>query len=248
MSDLVTLEVEAGLATVTLNRPDKLNALNVPLFEALKEHTRKIAQQQDSIGCVIVKGAGKGFSAGHDMDAMQAGEVQPYPSFYPDIIEQLATLPQPVIMGIHGFCFTGALELALAGDLLVGSRSCLFGDTHAKYALTPVWGLSQRLPRRVGQARAREMMYTCRSYTGEQAQDFGLIDYCVDDDNWEAECAALAREILQNSWFSLRANKRLLMDTDGLSLEQGLAHEWYRNEGTGPDMEQRFQAYRDRKR
>lgn len=222
--------------------------MNVPLFRAINECIREISTQQENIGCIIVKGAGRGFSAGHDMNAMEVGEAQPYPTFYPDIIEQLATLPQPVIMGIHGFCFTGALELALAGDLLVGSRSCLLGDTHARYALTPVWGLSQRLPRRVGPAKAREMMYTCRSYTGEQALEFGLIDICADDDDWEEQCTALGREILENSWFSLRANKRLLLQTDGLSLNEGLAHEWYRNEGTGPDMTQRFEAYRNRQR
>jgi enoyl-CoA hydratase/carnithine racemase len=159
------------------------------------------------------------------------------------VIERLANLPLPVISAVHGHCYTGALELALVGDIILAAESAKFGDTHAKWALTPVWGLSQRLPRRVGTYKAREMMFTCRTYSGRQAEAMGLANACVADGDFDIALEALTKEILVNSSFSHAANKRLLTDTDGLPIEAGLAHEVYHGEGRGPDMEQRIAAF-----
>ena len=120
------------------------------------------------------------------------------------------------------------------GDLIVAAESAKFADTHARWALTPIWGMSQRLPRRVGPAKAREMMLTCRTYSGAEAAAMGLANVCIPDDLFDKELRALADSILANSWFSHRANKRLLIETDGLPLGAGLAHEVYRNPGVGP--------------
>jgi enoyl-CoA hydratase/carnithine racemase len=243
MPALVLREDRDGLATLTLNRPEKLNALTVALFEELRAHVEAIARQTEEIGLVIVRGAGKCFSAGHDLADISHGERPPKPSFQADTIELLANLPQPVVTAVHGHCYTGALELALAGDLIVAAASARFADTHARWALTPVWGMSQRLPRRVGVAKAREMMITARTYTGEEAQAIGLANVCVPDDRFDAELEKLARGILANSWFSHRANKRLLADTEGMPLRAGLSHEIHRTEGRGPDMQQRIAAF-----
>lgn len=243
MSELVLRSDREGCATLTLNRPDKLNALNVALFEALEAHVADLERQTDTVGLVIVRGAGRCFSAGHDLGDIGEGEVLPRPAYQAHVIERLADLPQPVIAAVHGHCYTGALELALVGDLIVAAESARFADTHAKWALTPVWGLSQRLPRRVGTYRAREMMVTCRTYSGREAASFGLANVCVPDADFEAELARLSAQILGNSWFSHRANKRLLRETDGLPLGAGLAHEIHRNEGRGPDMHARIAAF-----
>ena len=95
-------------------------------------------------------------SAGHDLKDIAAGEKPPKPWFQGETIEALANLPQPVISAVHGHCYTGALELALGGDMIVASANAKFADTHARWALTPVWGMSQRLPRRVGEAKAKK--------------------------------------------------------------------------------------------
>jgi len=240
MSNLVVREDVDGLATLTLNRPEKLNALNVELFSALDNHVAQLAHEERTIGAVILRGAGRCFSAGHDLADIAAGEKLPRPNFQAGIIERLANLPQPVISAVHGHCYTGALELALAGDIVFAAESAKFADTHAKWALTPVWGLSQRLPRRVGTYKAREMMFTCATYSGREAQAMGLANVCVADDVFDAALEAYARGILANSWFSHRANKRLLVETDGLPLEAGLAHEVFRGAGRGPDMEERI--------
>ena len=245
MSDLVLREDRDGAATLTLNRPDKLNALNVELFKALDDHVAAI-ETDASVRLVILRGAGRCFSAGHDLGDIAAGEKLPRSNFQASVIERLADLPLPVITAVHGHCYTGALELALAGDIIFASEAARFGDTHAKWALTPVWGLSQRLPRRVGTYKAREMMFTCRTYGGREAQTIGLANICVANEDYESGLVALADSILANSSFSHAANKKLLMDTDGLPQSVGLAHEVFRGEGRGPDMEERIAAFQNK--
>jgi len=239
----VTREDRDGAAILTLNRPDKLNSLNVTMFRELRAHVDAIAGQTDKVGLVVLRGAGKCFSAGHDLKDIAAGEKPPKPWYQGETIEALANLPQPVITAVHSHCYTGALELALAGDVIVASANAKFADTHARWALTPVWGMSQRLPRRVGEAKAKEMMLTCRTYSGAEAAAMGLANFCFADETFEAELDKLIKEILVNSWFSHRANKKLLVDTDGLSLAAGLAHEIYKGEGRGPDMEERIARF-----
>lgn len=246
MENLVVREDQAGCATLRLNRPDKLNALTVDLFRELRAHVDAIALDP-GVGVVVLRGNGRCFSAGHDLSDIAAGEAPPTPHFQAETIERLANLPQPVITAVHGHCYTGGLELALAGDIIIASANARFADTHAKWALTPVWGLSQRLPRRVGLPRAREMMFTCRTFGGAEAAAIGLANSCVPDEAFEAAVREMAEMIGAQSRFSNRANKRLLLETDGLPLGAGLAHEAYRTEGAGPDVHDRLASFQRRK-
>jgi len=246
MSDLVVRRDVGRVAHLTLNRPDKLNALNVDLFKALEAHVAWI--EREPVGAVVLRGAGRCFSAGHDLTDIAAGEALPRPNYQSHVIERLADLPAPVICAVHGHCYTGALELALAGDIIVAAEGSKFADTHARWALTPVWGLSQRLPRRVGTYKAREMMFTCRTYSGREAEAMGLANMTVPDAELDAAVDALTAQILANSSFSNAANKRLLTATDGMSQSAGLAHEIYHGEGRGPDMAERIAAFAARSR
>jgi enoyl-CoA hydratase/carnithine racemase len=248
MTDLVLRETRGPAEHLVLNRPDKLNALNVELFRALDAHVRAIAADPGKSAVVVLRGAGRCFSAGHDLGDIATGEVLPTPNFQAKVIERLASLPLPVITAVHGHCYTGALELALAGDLIIAAEGAKLGDTHARWALTPVWGLSQRLPRRVGVAKAKEMMFTCRTYSGREAEQMGLANVCVPDDAFEATIDAWAAEIAANSSFSHAANKRLIDQTDGMPLTAGLSHEIFRAAGVGPDMRERIAAFASRKR
>lgn len=247
MSALVVREDKNGLATLTLNRPDRLNALSVAMFSELQVHVDSIATDTDRIGLVVLRGAGKSFSSGHDVADIAAGERPPRPHFFAEIIERLANLPQPVISAVHGHCYTGALELALAGDLIFVAGSAKFADTHAKLALTPIWGMTQRLPRRVGKSKAMEMLLTARPYSGAEALAMGLADICVADDVFDAELRKLTDGILAQSWISYRRYKRLLIETDGMPLAAGLAYEVYRSPGRGPDTAERLAAFLSRK-
>ena len=242
MTELVLRgRIRGGVTLLTLNRPEKLNALNVEMFKALEAHVADLEISPSRI--VVVRGAGKCFSAGHDLGDISAGERLPRPNFQAHVIERLADLPLPVVSAVHGHCYTGALELALAGDIILAAESAKFADTHAKWALTPVWGLSQRLPRRVGAYRAREMMFTCRTFSGREAETMGLANLTVPDAEFVAAIDTLTTQILANSSFSHAANKRLLTATDGMTLGAGLTHEIHRGEGRGPDMAERIAAF-----
>ena len=246
MSATVLRNDAGGVATLTLNRPAKLNALNVGVFEELAAHIGAISRATDTIGAVVLRGAGRCFSAGHDLADLQEGEALPSPHFQADVIEAFAHLPQPTIVAVHGHCYTGALEVALAADLLLCTESARFADTHAKWSLVPIWGMSQRLPRRVGPYKAREMMFTARTYTGREAEAMGLVESCVADAALDAELAQLLAAILANSWHSNHANKRLLIETDATPLAAGLAHEVYRGAGFGPDFKDRIARFLDK--
>lgn len=242
MSELVTREDSNGLATLTLNRPDKLNALTVALFRELRAHIIAL-KKDDSIGCVILRGAGKCFSAGHDLGDIAEGESVPSPGWHSETLRLMEKLPQPVIAAVHGHCYTGALEVALAADFIVAAESAKFADTHAKWALTPVWGMSQRLPRRVGIATAKKLMFTAETVRADEALRIGLCEAVYPTETFEADCDTLARQILINSAFSHAANKRLLDATDSRAIDAGLQWEITETEGVGPDMHARISAF-----
>jgi enoyl-CoA hydratase/carnithine racemase len=170
------------------------------------------------------------------------------PHYESEVIEFLANLPQPAIAVVEGQCSTGALELALACDLIVAAESARFSESYSRWGLTPIWGLSLRLPRRVGSARAREIMFTCRTYDGRRAEQINLANYCFPDDRLEAELDRLAADILANSWYSNQVCKRLLIETDALPLNEAHGLDIFKNEGLAPDAEQRLKAFLERKR
>jgi enoyl-CoA hydratase len=247
MSELVLREDRDGRAVLTLNRPEALNALSPELFVELRAHVDAIAGQTDTVGVVILKGAGRGFSAGNDLKAIAEGRTAPSRHFQAETIDALEALPQPVLGAIHGPCFTGALELALGCDLLVAAESARFCDTHGRFSLSPTWGMSQRLPRRVGHQRARELMFTARELSGRQAAELGLALECVPDEQLEARVDELADAMLANAWFTLRADKFLLNGGLDRAGAEGLRWEREHSPGRGPDMEERIAAFTKRR-
>lgn len=242
MSDLVTRTDKDGLALLTLNRPDKLNSLTVGMFRELRDHVSDL-YEDESIGCVVLRGAGKCFSAGHDLADIAEGEKVPSRGWHSETLRLMERLPKPVIAAVHGHCYTGALEVALAADFILAAESAKFGDTHAKWALTPVWGMSQRLPRRVGVATAKRLMFTAEMINAAEAFRIGLAEKVVPDAEFESAIDALARQILANSPFSHAANKRLLDATDSRDMDSGLQWEVLNCEGVGPDMQARIGAF-----
>jgi enoyl-CoA hydratase/carnithine racemase len=244
MSSLVLREDHDGVATLTLNRPEKLNALSKDVFEALEEHIHAIGRQTKTVGVVVLRGAQGNFSSGYDMnevlDYVKAGAK---PHYHSEVIDKLANLPQPVISAIEGHCSTGALELALAADLIVANESAKFCDVYAKWGLTPVWGLTLRLPHRIGTAKASEMMLTSRSYSGREAQAMHLANFCFPDASFDTELAALCTDILANSWYANMVIKRALIETEGLTLRDAYALDMFKNEGLAPDAAKRVTQF-----
>lgn len=241
----VLLDIAEGRATLTLNRPDKLNALNDEMFEELAAHVETVRQATDRVGVVVLKGAGRAFSAGVDLGSFGGGGG-PIKS-RSQTVDAIANLPQPVVASVQGACMTGGLELALSADIIVAGTSAKFADTHAKWGLTPYWGMTQRLPRRIGRSKALEMSFSARFYSGEEAAAMGLANFCVADDALDAEVDRLAADIAANSWHTHLAMKKIIGETEGLPIAAGIAYEFHYQPGKAPDYLERIERFSKRK-
>ena len=239
MSAKVLRNDAGGLCTLTLNRPDKLNALDTELFCELAAHLADLEGETAKIGCVVLRGAGRAFCAGADLGAVDTtlGPLKP------KIIERLSRLPQPVIAAVHGVCFTGALELALACDFIIADATTRFADTHGKWGLVGAWGMSQRLPRRIGAAAAKTMMFTARTVEADEAKALGLVDMLCPAGGLDTAVADFAMQVLANSWHTNMETKRLMLATDGMALAEALAHEQYHYPGFAPDYQERVAQF-----
>ena len=238
----VIREVRGGLCTLTLNRPEKLNALDTQAFVELDEHLAWLESSRHDIGCVMLRGNGRAFCSGADLAALGAKPVPP--EFKPGVIRRLGELPQPVVVAVHGICFTGGLELALAGDFILADRAVRFADTHGKWGVVSQWGMSQRLPRRVGHAAAKRLMMTGCEISAEEALGMGLIDMLAERDLLDDLAASFIEDILNNSWHTNFAAKRVLRESEGMSLSAGLDYERDCHPGFAPDYQDRIRRFK----
>jgi enoyl-CoA hydratase len=238
----VLCALENGLCRLTLNRPEKLNALSLSTFEEIAAHLDQLENQD--VGCLLLSGAGRSFCAGHDLEGLASGaEGGKAERIENGVVERLATLPFPVVASVRGHCYTGGLELVLAADIIVAAENAKFADTHSKFDLVPIWGLTQRLPRRVGMAKAKQMMFTARTYSGVVAAQMGLADFAVPEGELDGQTEALCADILATSRRSNRAIKKLLSDTDGMSLAAGNAWELHHTPGHGPGFAELIRSF-----
>ncbi len=238
---LVIRRDEGGISTLTLNRPEKLNALTPGLFVELRGHIEALADDE-SVGCVVLTGAGRSFCAGNDLGGIASGDRPPTPHFQAETIDLLEALPQPTVAKVRGHCFTGGLELALGCDLIVCSRSAQLGDTHGQWGLVASWGMTVRLPERVGVAKAKELMYTARRIPGSEAETIGLANQAVDDDELDGAVAEMTAAIVANSWDTSRFDKAILADGRSMSRPEALAYERSNPYGRPRDMAERLAA------
>lgn len=239
---LVARSDQAGVATLTLNRPDALNALSPNMFVELRAHVDDLADQGDEVGVVVLGGAGRSFSAGNDLKAIQRGERAPSAHFQAETLDAIEALPQIVIVAVQGHCYTGALELALAGDLLICADDARFCDTHGKWAMVPTWGMTTRLPERVGPMAARDMMYSGRVVSGAEALTIGLANRATPADELAAAAGQWASDIAANSWHTLREEKRIMRELADRGRGPGIAWDREHSPGAGPDMQDRIAA------
>ena len=239
----VTRADDNGIATLTLDRPEKLNAIDIPLMVELRSLVDALAKDE-TVGCVVLTGAGRSFCAGHDLESIATGEKPPTRHFESETIDAIEALPMPTIAKIRGHCFTGGLELALACDLLVAADDAKLGDTHGQWGLVPAWGMSVRLPERVGRSRAKELMFTSRRIDGREAAAIGLVDRAVPAAELDAAVAALAAEIAANSWGTNRIDKALIATHAGRSRADALLIERNTPFGVPGDMAARMSASR----
>ncbi len=247
---MVRLERTPPLATVTLCRPHALNAITREMLVELDGVLQSLSAD-DQIRVVILTGEGRAFSAGVDLKAMgeqprtegAVGGRLDVPAR--SVIRHLTTMPQVVIARVNGFCYTGALELALACDLMVTADEARLADTHAKWGLRPTWGMSQRLVRQVGIGRARELSYTAQPISGTEAAAWGLATRSVPLADLDRAVGELASAIAENSAGSVAAYKDLYRRALDTGLTEGLAYEAATNYQI-TDAQSRVESFRSR--
>jgi enoyl-CoA hydratase/carnithine racemase len=228
----ITLAIEQGVAQVRLNRPDKLNALNPAMMAALEEALAHLGSLDD-LRCVVLAGEGRSFCAGIDLAVLASGGIgalSPRTHGEANRAQHCATgwrtLPVPVIAAITGHCFGAGMQIALGADLRIAASDARLSVMEMKHGLVPDLGGFVLARGLVREDQWRELVYTAREVTGDQAQAMGLVTRVAADPL--AEATALARDIAGKSPTAIRAAKRLanmMVEDDRASLLQAESDE-----------------------
>ena len=254
-NDLVLIEKNQGVATVTMNRPDALNALSAALRQAIVEtfhHLRDDAETE----VIILTGTGRAFTVGLDLKEL-GGEVVPSKEAAikdTDVGKAVAQAGKPVIGAVNGFAITGGFEIALMCDFIIASTNARFADTHARVGVVPGWGLSQRLPRLIGINRAKELSLTGNFLDAETARDWGLVNRVVSDEALLPTCQQLAMDITSTEPVT-RGEIRRIMDegwhatlAEGMDIEKTANRAHDKSQRPAKQVTERRQQIQDRGR
>jgi 3-hydroxypropionyl-coenzyme A dehydratase len=256
----IQLEPQADIAIVRINRPEALNAMNIDVISELSR-TIDILAADDTIKVVIITGAGeRSFCAGADISYMvniEPMQAERYATSAQGMINKIEKLDKPVIAAVNGFALGGGCELAMACDMRIASSNAKIGQPEVTIGIPPGWGGTQRLMRLVGPAKAKEMIFTGKMITADEAVQIGLVNRVVSigpDDKLPPEapkgdaakekeraaevakilnrklmddCLTLAKEITKNSFTAVKVSKMLINRGMDSDLETGLRLEIY---------------------
>ena len=248
---LVLVNIQEGIATVTINRPDKLNAMNTQVARELVDTFEKL-ESQDSVGAIILTGQGsKAFSAGADisyMSTISADESVEYAKLGQLVTNTIEQVRQPTIAAVNGFALGGGCEVAMSCDIRIGSENARLGQPEVTIGIPPGWGGTQRLMRIVGPAKAKELVYTGRMVKAQEAQQIGLLNAVVPQDSLMEEVQKMAKTIISNSSMGVQMSKVAINRGRNADLDTGLSIELlaWRNCFTHPDRETMMKAFLER--
>ena len=250
-TDYLLVNLENNILTITLNRPEALNAYRPEMLVEIREI---ITQTEDdpNVAVIVIEGAGKAFSAGVDLKVLQG--FDPDSGKIGDLFDKPAALAWdtfrksrcPIIAKVHGACFTGALEMALHCDFIFTTVDTKFGDTHAKFGLRPTWGMSQTLSQAIGVRKAKDMSFSARTVLGDEAVRLGIANEAVEDkDALDALVDKRAGQIASNSQASVSAFKDLYnVAQSGLSMDDALKEEFSREYPDIKDTNDRLAGFK----
>ncbi|MEI3607634.1 enoyl-CoA hydratase-related protein [Pseudogracilibacillus sp. SE30717A] len=243
MANILT-EKEDGICTVTIYREKVLNTFNYETLSELQNVVDAI-HLDPSIQVVIFTGAGeKAFSAGADLKerkTLTPNEVRRNVKAIVDVFNAIANLPQPTIAAVNGYAFGGGFELVLACDFAIASSNSQFGLTETSWAIIPGAGGTQRLPRLVGEMRAKELIFTARRFDATEAKELGVVLDVVKQERLRKECKELAGRITSNGPVAIRQAKYAITQGMNTDLETGIRIESKAYELT-IDTEDRLEA------
>lgn len=225
---LVTCEMDEGIATVTLNRPEVMNSFNFAMLRALEAQMTAL-RFDAAVRVIIVTGAGeRAFSAGADLKeraGMSPDEVKAFIYTIRRLMDDVEQFPRPVIAAVNGVALGGGTELALASDIRLASETATMGLTEARLAIIPGAGGTQRLPRLVGRGVAKELIFTGRRIDARQAHELGLVNHVYPPGDLMEEARCLAREICQSGPVAVEQAKYAINRGLEADLATGLAIE-----------------------
>jgi enoyl-CoA hydratase len=219
---------EHAVATLTIDRPKQLNALDAATLREIARAVREVRRDTDARALVVTGAGEKAFSAGADiaaMAAMSGADGHAYSRLGHDVLARLEALAIPVVAAVNGVALGGGLELALACDLIVASERARFGQPEINLGLIPGFGGTQRLVRRIGQTRARELIYLGHMITAEEALRVGLVNRVVPPERVAEEAARLAADLAAKPPLALAQAKRATAVAADADLETGCRYE-----------------------
>ncbi len=243
--------VEQGVMTITLNRPDRLNSFNDLMHQQLAESLTQ-AERDDSVRCLLITGAGRGFCAGQDLNDRNVDPSGPAPDlglsverFYNPLVRRLAALPKPVIAAVNGVAAGAGATLALGCDMVLAARSASFVMAFSRLGLVPDCGGSWFLPRVAGRARAMGLALLGEKLSAEQAAQWGMIWQMVEDAELVDTSLQLARHLAAQPTFGLGLIKQALLaaETNGLDAQLDLERDYQRMAGRSADYREGVSAF-----
>jgi 2-(1,2-epoxy-1,2-dihydrophenyl)acetyl-CoA isomerase len=242
---------EAGIARITLNRPDKLNSFTVKMHEELRDALAQV-RASDAVRVLLLTGAGRGFCAGQDLgDRAVAPGGKPVDlggsieNWYGPLIKSLRALPLPVVCAVNGVAAGAGANLALAADIVVATRSASFIEPFCKLGLIPDTGGTYFLPRLLGTARAMGLAMLGDKLSAEQAQAWGLIWKCIDDAAFQPEVEALLKHLAAAPTKGLARTKQAIYASPSNTFEQqiDLERDYMRELGYSDDYREGVAAF-----
>ena len=245
---LITTSKTDGICTVKINRPDKLNAMNMDAAKELVEIFENLGKD-DSVKVIILTGEGdKAFSAGADIEYMSkisADESVEYAKLGQLVTGTVENVKQPTIAAINGFALGGGCELAMSCDIRIAANTAKMGQPEVTIGIPPGWGGTQRLMRIVGIAKAKEMVFTGKMIKAEEAREIGLVNQVVELSTLMDETMKMAKTIAGNSAIAVRMSKVAMNKGRNADLDTGLGIELlaWRNCFTHPDREERMTSF-----
>jgi 2-(1,2-epoxy-1,2-dihydrophenyl)acetyl-CoA isomerase len=220
-----------GIATIVMNRPDRLNALNNELAVAMNDALGRLAQDT-SVNVVVITGAGRAFCAGGDLGALGKGrqsgsmkDLEPLLRAGMQMVLKMRTMPQPVIAAVNGAAAGAGMNVALAADIRIAAEEAVFGQNFAKVGLFPDYGGTFFLPELVGPAKAAELLYTGDMIDAKTALVLGLVNQVVPVAQLESEVKMLAGKIAHGPTLAIRAVKKELFARQEKELARALDNE-----------------------
>ena len=228
---VITFELNDEVGVLTVNRPDKLNALNKTVLNEMKDVLEEIYKDREfKIKALILTGAGdKAFIAGADIAAMKEMDSKQSRDFRrlgQQVTLLLESLRIPVIAAVNGFALGGGCEMSMGCDFIYATKSALFGQPEVKLGLIPGYGGTQRLPRYIGRQKAKELIYTGRNFTAQEAKEWGLVQALFDNkEELMAGCFKTITEMKNNSSLAIGVAKKAINQGVDRGLANGLTIE-----------------------